>query len=226
VGQVRFCEDVPPSVPSFPLAPCGRGVRGDWPRSNNLSRPIVSRPVTGQNGVEQEAAELTELDSEFLASVASVTSCSNSVVPCPVPSFRGLGHQFCGSPSYRKKVTRPLAKVPRGSAPAGWPRLPSLEFVPSGLYPRPSASDGRGQGEGRVVSRPVRPVRKVSGPDSDRPQSARRRLPGILSPSNEKGSPPPAGILFSSPPGIISPARRGHSHRGPLPLPRPSASDG
>jgi hypothetical protein len=30
---------------------------------------------------------------------------------------------------------------------------------------------------------------------------------------SEKGSPSPAGILFSSPPGIFSPARRGHSHR-------------
>jgi hypothetical protein len=48
----------------------------------------------------------------------------------------------------------------------------------------------------RKASRPKRPVKNLSGPDADRPQSARRRLPGIFSPLSENGSPPPPGILF------------------------------
>jgi len=46
---------------------------------------------------------------------------------CPGPA-EGVGHQFCGSPSYREFVTRPLVKTPSGAstekcrAEGGWGR--------------------------------------------------------------------------------------------------------
>jgi hypothetical protein len=62
----------------------------------------------------------------------------------------------------------------------------------------------------RHPTKPSRPIVSRS------PQGS--RLLGILSPPSEKGSSPPADLFFCPRPGIFSPARRGHSHRAPLPL--------
>jgi len=73
------------------------------------------------------------------------------------------------------------------------------DSVPSHSFPL-SQSAGRGRGEGDLFSK-FRPVSRPSGP------VPRPVLPGIFFSYSEKGSPSPAGILFSFPAGILSPAR-------------------
>jgi hypothetical protein len=85
--------------------------------------------------------------------------------------------------------------------------------LPSGLSLRVEDSRAREGPKGEEPPSCPVPLKDVSGPDFDRPASP--RLPGILFPLSEKGSPSPAGIQFSSPPGIFVLAHRVKRVSGP-----------